>query len=118
AVVQHAYRTEVQADGNRSAEELSYLLRRGRGREIPIEMWVAEQRVSHGSANAPGLEPGCFEPFCKGPNGDRRIYHCPMPPRRCRADSPVSFVSVGGYDIPSQCRRPDIFRPCHSTPKS
>jgi hypothetical protein len=117
-VVQHADRSEVDADRNRTPEQLSHLIRRGRGREVPIQVRVAEERVPNGAPDAPGLEPGCFEPFRDKPNGLRRIYHCRKPRRRSGVDLPVSFVVFSADDVPSRSRSPDIFRPCQSTPKS
>src|SRR5205823_10701780 len=55
-LIQHTDRSELDADRHRSFEKLADLVRRGAGRQIPVEMWMAEQGVAHGSANAPGFE--------------------------------------------------------------
>jgi len=93
-LVEHADGTEIQPDRNGTPEELSHLIRRSRGRQIPVEMRVAEQRVTYGPANAPRLEPGGFEPFRDSPNGPWGVYHWQLPPGRCGADPVVSFVLI------------------------
>src|SRR6185503_14094135 len=62
--VEHANRAEFDADRDRGAgaEYLAHSGGMGRGCQIPIEMALAKERVSDGPANAPGLEPGGFEP--------------------------------------------------------
>ena len=54
--VQHADRAKLNADGHGSAEEATHLRRRGRGRQIPIEVSRPQQGIAHSSANAPGVE--------------------------------------------------------------
>jgi len=75
AVVQYADGPEVQSHRDGTPEELSHLIRRSSGRQIPVEMRVPEQCVTYGPANAPRLETGGFEPFGDCPNGAGSVYH-------------------------------------------
>ena len=64
-------------DRDRALEELSHFLGLGRGGEIPIEMRMAEQRVTHRTTDAPGLEAGLLEPLGDAADSGRRIDALP-----------------------------------------
>src|SRR4051812_48350264 len=63
-IVEHANGAELDPHRDRTTvtEELTYLLGRGRCREIPVEMRVPQQRVTNGPAHTPGLEALGLEP--------------------------------------------------------
>ena len=73
--VEHADRPELDADRNRAPcpNTRRTSIRRGRRREIPIEMRMAEQRVADGSADAPRLESRGFQALRDVENGRRRV---------------------------------------------
>jgi len=73
--VQHADRSELDADRNRAslAKDVAHLVWGGRGREVPVKMRMAEHGVSHRSANAPCLEATLFEASGDSEHGRGRI---------------------------------------------
>jgi hypothetical protein len=59
--VEHPDRAELNPDGYSAPEQLAHL-RRGRRRgEIPIEVCLAHECVTHGSADTPGFESRLLE---------------------------------------------------------
>src|SRR5690606_18498079 len=92
AVVQHPDRPELDPDRDRSPEETPDLLRCCRRGQIPVQMWVAEERVSDGTANAPGLEAGVLEPL-------RYVEH-----RAARTQLPHDTASLLSHSIRLQQR--------------
>jgi hypothetical protein len=62
--IQHANGPELDADRHRALEQTADLRRRGSRRQIPIEVHLAEERIAHGTADAPGFEAGLLQ--CAG----------------------------------------------------
>jgi hypothetical protein len=63
-VVEHANGAELNADwdGSTLPEDLAHLIRLSGRREIPIQVWMAENGVANRPSDAPCLVPSLLEP--------------------------------------------------------
>jgi hypothetical protein len=59
--IEDADRAELDADRHRPPKYLAHFVRLRAGREIPIQMSVAEQRVAHSTPHTPGFVPGSLQ---------------------------------------------------------
>ena len=100
--IEHANRSELDADRNRPARTkyLAHFVRGRRRRQIPVEVRFAEQRVAHGAAHAPRLESRRLEAVRDVKDGGRRMKtgHCggvgSARNERWRIAAPVGPVKV------------------------
>jgi len=70
--IEHPHGAEFDPHRYCPWKETADLRRSGGGCQVPVQVWVAKEGVSHGASHAPGLEALVLEPFCDVENGSWR----------------------------------------------
>ncbi len=73
--VEHANRAVLDAERHVTPEEAHDLLGRGRGGQVPVSIGKPEERVAHGTADAPRVVSGAFEFVVNVEDYRRRFEH-------------------------------------------